>query len=286
MLRFLKSFGPDIIIESLEYGMINLFYKGGAFKVYFLHGFPTKRMSLARRIIIRWSQKLFCARSDSIIANSGLTKIINEEIFGMRVDGVINPGVSDEFIRLCANVTPQNRDPIVLYVGRLVKEKGIFEIASAIKDVQKRIPGSCLWIVGDGPEREALLNFLERNSVQYVYYGRTDSKKKLAEIYQSSRVFISLNQHEPFGIVYAEALLSGCVVVCPATGGHTDFSTKFTDRFRYVKNIRSISSISEAILDGVKTWSPHFIDDRTVINEFSYNDVALEILAQVNSDCD
>src|SRR5207249_4662732 len=49
-----------------------------------------------------------------------------------------------------------SRDPIVLFVGRLVANKGVQFIIEALRALIVEIPGLQGVIIGDGPERDAL----------------------------------------------------------------------------------------------------------------------------------
>lgn len=48
------------------------------------------------------------------------------------------------------------REPLVLFVGRLVEKKGCIHLLRAMRDVEVRMPGARLVIVGNGPLRGAL----------------------------------------------------------------------------------------------------------------------------------
>lgn len=53
-------------------------------------------------------------------------------------------------------------DKIVIgYFGRLVKEKGIYLLLEAVKILRKRIKNLILLIVGDGPEKERIKNYIQ-----------------------------------------------------------------------------------------------------------------------------
>ena len=92
------------------------------------------------------------------------------------------------------------------------------------------------------------------------------------ELYCDSEIFISLNETESFGITYLEALLSGCKIVCPKTGGQVEFLCDYTDRVRFVDQ-DSIQDISLAIanLMGKKI---DLLDSKNLTEKFSYNNIA------------
>lgn len=95
------------------------------------------------------------------------------------------------------------------FVGRLEKRKGLLDLALAWKSIVAHVPNAHLVIAGRGPnEHEAreILNELPR--VHWLGY-RADAAAVL-----SSLDIVAIPSHwEGFGLVAAEALLAGAVVV-------------------------------------------------------------------------
>jgi glycosyltransferase involved in cell wall biosynthesis len=97
--------------------------------------------------------------------------------------------------------------PILLYVGRVSREKGIEDFL--------RLPtqGTKL-VVGDGP---ALVR-LQRRYPDVVFLGYRSSED-LGEIYASADLFVFPSKTDTFGVVVIEALASGLPVAAyPVTG--------------------------------------------------------------------
>jgi glycosyltransferase involved in cell wall biosynthesis len=108
----------------------------------------------------------------------------------------------------------------VLYVGRLVPQKGVDVLLRAFGAVLHRQPDTALVIVGDGEQRlylERLARFLGlRQHVEFLGWRSTD---EVANLYQSSAVTCVPSIYEPFGLVALEAMASGCPVVVTRVGG-------------------------------------------------------------------
>jgi glycosyltransferase involved in cell wall biosynthesis len=106
--------------------------------------------------------------------------------------------------------------PVLLYVGRLAKEKRIH----LLYDVIKNLPDSCLVIVGDGPSRSELEElFSDTNTIFTGYLNGED----LAHAYASADVFVFPGANETFGNVILEAMASGLPVIAPKSGGVINF---------------------------------------------------------------
>jgi glycosyltransferase involved in cell wall biosynthesis len=105
--------------------------------------------------------------------------------------------------------------PLLLYVGRLAREKRIEDLAPVLR----ALPGAALAIVGDGPERQALERAFAGLPVTFTGWLRGE---ELAAAYASADVFVFPSDSETFGNVVLEAMASGLPVVAPAAGGVLD----------------------------------------------------------------
>jgi glycosyltransferase involved in cell wall biosynthesis len=108
--------------------------------------------------------------------------------------------------------------PILLYVGRLAKEKRIH----LLRDVTIQFPEAHLVIVGDGPVRSELENAFSGTNTNFTGYLTGDD---LAQAYASADIFVFPGANETFGNVVLEAMASGLPVIAPNSGGVTDLVT-------------------------------------------------------------
>lgn len=104
--------------------------------------------------------------------------------------------------------------PILLYVGRVSKEKGIHEF------LELDVPGTKV-IVGDGPIRERL----EKQYADARFLGFRRGQA-LAECYASSDLFVFPSKTDTFGLVMIEALASGVPVAAYPVAGPIDIITR------------------------------------------------------------
>jgi glycosyltransferase involved in cell wall biosynthesis len=99
-------------------------------------------------------------------------------------------------------------DPVVLHVGRLAAEKNLGLLARCFRAIQARQPRARLVLVGDGPQREKLLQELP----EAVFAGQRRGMD-LAAHYASADLFLFPSLTETFGNVTVEAMASGLPVV-------------------------------------------------------------------------
>jgi glycosyltransferase involved in cell wall biosynthesis len=99
-------------------------------------------------------------------------------------------------------------DIVVLFVGRLVPEKGLATLADAVAALDD---GRVVFaIAGSGPEQR----MLERRNgeIRVELLGELD-EPRLAEAYVAADVFALLSTHETWGVVVNEAAASGLPLV-------------------------------------------------------------------------
>jgi glycosyltransferase involved in cell wall biosynthesis len=111
-----------------------------------------------------------------------------------------------------------NSERIVLFVGRLVFEKGphlLLEAASKLPDQNLKYV-----IVGDGSMKPYLMELSKKLGIsQKVYFLGHVSDAALANFYKWASVAVFPSLYEPFGIVALEAMGSGAPVIVSGVGG-------------------------------------------------------------------
>ncbi len=99
---------------------------------------------------------------------------------------------------------------LLLYVGRLAKEKQIGRLRSLVE----QLPDVALAIAGDGPLRADLE--AEFAGTPTTFLGLL-GPAELAGVYAAADIFVSASESETLGLVILEAHAAGLPVVAPAT---------------------------------------------------------------------
>jgi glycosyltransferase involved in cell wall biosynthesis len=109
----------------------------------------------------------------------------------------------------------------LLFVGRLVEEKGVFDLLKAIN--QLRITNYKLKIVGDGPLKNDLIGWIQRNGLQKKIFVNQQKYEDMLEVYRQADIFILPSKHtktweEQYGMVLVEAMASGLPIIAYDSG--------------------------------------------------------------------
>lgn len=113
------------------------------------------------------------------------------------------------------------RDKTLVFVGRLVSDKGVDLLLQALKLLQSENLVPDLTIIGRGPEENNLRRLSDELALdrQVTFVGQ-ESGAPLAETLNRHRVLVVPSRWaEPFGIVALEGIACGCVVVGSEKGG-------------------------------------------------------------------
>ncbi|MEV6523070.1 glycosyltransferase family 4 protein [Longispora sp. NPDC051575] len=138
---------------------------------------------------------------------------------------VIPNGVDDRRWRAPRKAVERAREsytahdgPLVVYAGRLVYEKGVQDLISALPVLRDRHPGLRLVIAGDGPHRPELADLCARLGQDVEFCGFME-EVELAALLAVADAVVVPSLYEPFGMVALEASAAGAPLAAAATGG-------------------------------------------------------------------
>lgn len=179
-----------------------------------------------------WIEKTSLNMSDAVIAVSQGTKTDILEHFDIDPDkiSVIYNGINVEQYRPTIETKALEKygvdpaKPIVLFVGRITRQKGIVHLVNAIRYIN---PDAQVVLCAGAPDTKEVLAEMEDaiTAIRRAGFGNVIwiqemvTKKEAIQLYSHATVFCCPSIYEPFGIINLEAMACRTAVVASAVGG-------------------------------------------------------------------
>ena len=189
--------------------------------------------------------------SSEVIVNSKYMKNELQRLFGLPYEkiNVVANGINStsysgvekdyNFRRQYAS----DNEKIILFMGRLVYEKGVQHLISAMPKILENYHDTKLIIAGKGGMEEELKAQVESMGLgQKVYFTGYLNAKQVAKMYRCADISVFPSTYEPFGIVALEAMLAGIPTVVSDVGGLNEIVEHGVDGMKsYAGNPNSIA---------------------------------------------
>ncbi len=152
------------------------------------------------------------------------------------VDSVLIDDFSMEEKLQRISTTPKRK---ILFLARLLREKGVFELVQAFEEILTRIDNCELIIAGSGKDYEELKKrVIDNNNITVVGYVQGKNKVNL---YSESYIYCLPSYSEGLPISVLEAMAFGLPVITTKVGGLKDF---FQDgKMGYFVNPRNVDQL-------------------------------------------
>ncbi len=120
--------------------------------------------------------------------------------------------------------TLDDRGPVLLTVARLVPDKGLDTVLSALPELVQEFAGLRYVVVGAGDDRERLERLVHDFALEdCVLFAGYASGTELHAWYEACDVFVMLSRREAFPFVFLEAAACGKPIVAARVGGVPEF---------------------------------------------------------------
>ncbi len=226
----------------------------------YVHYFP-----IAEKTSMQMVQKIsrqFCNRCNLVAAPSQL--VINYlQRIGVNVPiENIPTGVDlEEFkntdkLWLQKNYGIQEDEKILLFVGRLGREKNITFLIKAFHLIESYYKNTKLVLVGKGPQEEELKKLVSQLGLQEkVIFTGVMPRNKLVHCYASSHLFVFPSMSETQGLVIGEAKATGLPTVAIRAFGPAEMVADGSDGYLTDPNLASFTGAIMEILSNDRLYN-------------------------------
>jgi alpha-1,6-mannosyltransferase len=211
----------------------------------------TRRVMKLSRAYVR---KLYNQHAATLVASERLAHVLRD--WGVRNVRVLGLGVNIDIFRPCKSDAEATRAALgvhpdrnlLLYVGRLAKEKNTATLFRAFEILQRRRPNNFhLQVIGDGAQRNQLRKLQTRcKNVSWIRYCAEPNE--LARYYRAADLFVHPGMQETFGLVALESQACG-TPVAGIRGSAMD------DLIFHEQNDWALENKAEALADAIEQMS-------------------------------
>lgn len=172
---------------------------------------------------------------------------------------------------------PNKNNINICFAGRLIKEKGVYELCDAFNELSKNYKNIKLQIAGDGPILKDLKNkYIDNKRINFLGKLNFDN---VMSLYNSSDIFVYPSMY-PEGLPTSilEAGLMKCAVIATDRGGTIEVITHKQDGLICEENTKSIHDNLKLLLDNVELIDVYSkkLHNR-IVNNFTWNVTAKKL---------
>lgn len=149
----------------------------------------------------------------------------------------------------------------IIFVGRLVHEKGVQLYVKAIKKLYNKFPDYKFFLIGSSHlgDDERQSNFAKKMIKEYqdigkraVYCGFTSNSKVQKFMKRASLITVPSVWDEPFGLVVAEAMSNGIAIITSNVGGIPEVIGKNGVVINNISETKLLKNMFEVLSNNIK----------------------------------
>lgn len=158
---------------------------------------------------------------------------------------------------------------VILFVGRLIDEKGIPELLQAFTLLSQ--DNVTLAIVGSGASLEKYQNYCQQKKLENIIFTGFKSEDELVKYYAAADIFVFPTRSDPWGLVLNEAMAAGLPIVCSTAAGAADDLIKQEINGLIVPScdVTSLAKALQRLIIDENLRKQMGIQSRVIINDYT-----------------
>jgi glycosyltransferase involved in cell wall biosynthesis len=246
MYVFLKKFKPTIVHSHTPkaglIAMVASYFAKVPIRLHTVAGLPWLETKGLKKTVLKFVELLTISTSSKIYINSFnlLTTLNNEKLSSKKLavlgrgstNGIdknyfsVNSEITNQSIYLRKKVKANEQTFIWLFVGRIVKDKGVQELINAFEKIQRLYPSDQLWLVGnqepDLDPLDKLFLYKIKHNAQIIEWG---FQNDVRPFYVASDMLTFPSYREGFPNVPMQAALMNCGLILSNINGCNEIVT-------------------------------------------------------------
>lgn len=213
MIDAIKKLDTDVVIttRTLHNNWVSKYAKSNYKKIAWEHNHHNNDKKYINKLVNS------CKNIDNLVLVSKELESFYKTYLGNKVKYI--PNCLDNVPKQASKLDQKN----IISVGRLSKEKGFDDLLKLFKKISSKHADWKLNIIGDGMERNNLLDLAEelKLSDKVIFHGYQD-KDYIKDIMLNSSIYVMTSHTESFGLVLIEAMSYGipCLSYTSAQGAN------------------------------------------------------------------
>jgi glycosyltransferase involved in cell wall biosynthesis/lipopolysaccharide/colanic/teichoic acid biosynthesis glycosyltransferase len=267
LIRLIRKFRPDIVHSHTPkaglLGMLAAKITGVPIRIHTIAGLPLTESKGLKKAVLKIVERVTAWASQHVYVNSQcladyikvqkiLSNSINLKVIGKGSSNGIDLSnykrntVDEDYEKQILETSEIKRGGRVwLFVGRLVKDKGVFELFNAFCEVQKRYPNDQLWLVGPTEDGDSLNTYIENIILNHPGVKMWGYQENVKPFMKLASALVLPSYREGFPNVALQAAAMECPMILSDINGCNEL---VTDGFNgLLVPIKCADSIRDAI---------------------------------------
>lgn len=174
--------------------------------------------------LVSYPQELRLIKASNIITtvSESVAKELQENYTNKKDIIVTGNGVNEKIFN-DQNNKSNDRQKNILFVGRIDREKGVFDLVECAKYIFNTKSDIFFNLAGNGRDLKKLLKKIKKAKIQnrFIFLGQVE-KNHLVKIYQNASIFVLPSYHEGLPGVILEAMSCGLPIIATDVRGNRD----------------------------------------------------------------
>lgn len=248
--EFINDFKSDIIhchsSGAAAFGRLAI--RGRVPTIYTAHGWGFNvGVPWPQKIIAILVEKFLASYANKIICVSKFVKnlAIRYHIATDSKFTIIYNGVED--LKLFTDSSEKIR---IVFIGRLSEPKQPLMLLEAFEKLSDNTKNKCeIIIIGDGPKRVTLVDFIEKHHLSGVNFFGGLTREETLKILATSDIFVMISKWEGLPITILEAMSAGLPIIASDVGGINEAITDDCGMLVRVGDIAGLLSALENLIN-------------------------------------